>query len=439
MQKQFKRLIFISLCSIILYYLLINHSTESELQQDENCSRYPKESDILYDNIYWQVLEMPRGVVKIFNAYLDDRFSEKIIRVNVLSYEMYISLDVIYCQFWYNDSSEPFVMKANYYILMWPNGWESEPNDKKPYLISCPVYHLRIPQSVSLTNRMCDNATNNVKIINNQPANGRKKKFGLCGKYVKFIQRSYAMRLIEWVHLLRILGVERIHLYNQILHAESLDVMEHFEKMNYLTLYPFLKPSGISDDSTEHHTQDMLLQMVLLNDCFYRNRNLYELIAIFDTDEVIIPVKQNELTWADMMGRFSDNKIDYYVADNVYYPRLKNNRAPNNEIPSYMYMLQHIKGSKRHSKNPNKIYFKSILNTERVVVVHNHSPIVCIDGYFKCVSHNMSFNIAQLSHYRSKMETSSRIALKNDTKLWKYKSELIDRVNQTLLIMQIEP
>jgi hypothetical protein len=83
------------------------------------CGRFPKEQDITFDNTIWQVLEIPRGFVKLMNAYLDERQNQTVVRINANSIPLNISQDNIYCQFWFDDETQPLIVKASEYMLMW--------------------------------------------------------------------------------------------------------------------------------------------------------------------------------------------------------------------------------------------------------------------------------------------------------------------------------
>lgn len=109
--------------SFILYYLIYCASDLIQrkhvyLNQTTKCGRFPQEKDITIDNTIWQVLEISKGFVKILNAYLDTRQNKSVVRINVNSVNLTES-DVFFCQFWFNDSSNPIVVEATETLLMW--------------------------------------------------------------------------------------------------------------------------------------------------------------------------------------------------------------------------------------------------------------------------------------------------------------------------------
>jgi hypothetical protein len=64
-QKRIAMLLIVAI--ICLIYMGTNWTQSSQ------CGRYPQKSDILIDNVNWQVLQIPIGFVYILNAYMDKR------------------------------------------------------------------------------------------------------------------------------------------------------------------------------------------------------------------------------------------------------------------------------------------------------------------------------------------------------------------------------
>ena len=84
----------------------------------EDCGRYPTEKHVTLNSFVWQVLAIPKGVVNILNAYLDLRQNKSVVRINVNSV-MLNELDAFHCQFWFENSSKPTIIKATEVLLIW--------------------------------------------------------------------------------------------------------------------------------------------------------------------------------------------------------------------------------------------------------------------------------------------------------------------------------
>jgi hypothetical protein len=215
-------------------------------------------------------------------------------------------------------------------------------NRKISYLLMCVLDPLqKRPTSVSLVTNPCEIAENNLQIIDNQPPTGVKKEFGVCSKQMSFDDRSFVVRFVEWVHLLKVLGVDKIHAYNRHVHPELFKAITYFEDKGFVEIKPFLEPHGTSYELQRWPMRS--IERNLLNDCFYRNKNLYKYIAIIDPDEIFMPIIETDKNWHDLMANFKDaENLDFFFFSYVYFSH-NESIAKNNDIPSYLYMMQHTK------------------------------------------------------------------------------------------------
>lgn len=426
--RKFLKLILFILAFHASYYLVVLHKpngnelTPNKLTNITLCGRYPSKDDIAIDNKIWQILEMPKGSLKLLNAYLDTRHNERIVRVNANGVKLDIKKDKIFCQFWFDESSDPIVIKSSEYLLLWYESWGLKADDKRPYLISCPLPNVegKLPTSVSLTNTLCGKATNIFPFIDNQPVDGFKDEFGVCTRPLAFDSKDSAMRFIEWVHLLKILGASEVNVYINSSIVEFNEILDLLEQEKLVKRHIFINPSNVS----EGRTQQKIIEMNALNDCFYRVRNLYDYVVILDPDEVIMPVKESDNSWHDMLLNNFDMsmKYDSLCAESVYYPRSAIETF--DDIPKYHIMLQRIQRSAKFSKLGSDV--KSFIVPERIVAVSSQYSFFC---YVKlCNTWSMPTDVAQKSHY----EDVAVNATISDKTIWKFKDELIDAVQKTL-------
>jgi Glycosyltransferase family 92 len=206
-------------------------------------------------------------------------------------------------------------------------------------LISCPIVDIRkVPRSVSLTTNRCDNAENNLQIIDNHPTDGVKKEFGVCVKQLTYPNRDFIVRFIEWVHMLRILGNTKVHFYNRMIHPELVKVVKYLEQQNLVDMKPFLEPSSLSNRMLRT-LPTLILEAAVINDCFYRTKNLYKYLAILDPDEVIIPINESNRSWHDLLQNVPPS-YDVYFQRLITYHNTES--KPIEGIPDYLYMLRHV-------------------------------------------------------------------------------------------------
>ena len=205
----------------------------------------------------------------------------------------------------------------------------------------CSFDHLKFtPTAVSLTLNPCQLADNNLKIINNHPPNGVQKEFGVCTKQLSYDNRSFTFKFVEWVHLLRILGVEKIFGYNRFVHQDTTKAIKYFEDKGWVEMYPFLEPQGTVFELTSWPTR--AIERVLLNDCFYRNFNLFKYIAVIDPDEILMPLKENITNYHDMIKSFPDHKqYDFFFFSYVYFSSNENDFFVQ-KIPAHHHMLRNV-------------------------------------------------------------------------------------------------
>jgi Glycosyltransferase family 92 len=318
------------------------------------------------------------------------------------------------------------------------SGWTKSTNMKMSYLLSCPIdSDGELPKSVSLTTLRCADVTNRLDIIDNRPPNGVKQKFGICTKQLNYEGREFIVKFIEWIHLLQLMGVSKVHMTVIEVHEEMVQFLEYFEKLGFIEWKRYKDPKDIGDNKL-FSSQHRFLQMLVENDCFYRTKDLYEHIVLIDPDEIIMPLNEADLTWEDVWNRLnlSRNDVDSVSFQDVYFPVTPDLPWP--DIPTYDYMLQHVKRT-IPNVNPNELQSKSFFQPDNVIVVYNHHAMFCLNSANNsCKIVEAPVSIAQLNHYRNEMKTKVKANVK-DRVIWKYKNELINAVEETLNHFNFQP
>lgn len=101
----------------------------------------------------------------------------------------------------------------------------------QPYLTACVLpqrYKDQIPQSISLVEKQCDNATNNLRVIYEKPA--ERKDFAVCVKGLDFLHEDLSVRLVEWIELLNLLGADKVFFYELQVHPNISKVLKYYEQ-----------------------------------------------------------------------------------------------------------------------------------------------------------------------------------------------------------------
>ena len=126
------------------------------------------------------------------------------------------------------------LFESNYHPCK--QSWTDPQRFLQSFLLSCPLpesHSNQVPSSVSLVRRECQNngksSTNSLRVIYNRGlsflfilddkiidvsyiGNGPKKKFAVCSKGLNHLG-DYSYRFIEWIEVIRSLGVHKIFLY----------------------------------------------------------------------------------------------------------------------------------------------------------------------------------------------------------------------------------
>uniref|UniRef100_A0A1B6FCX5 Glycosyltransferase family 92 protein n=1 Tax=Cuerna arida TaxID=1464854 RepID=A0A1B6FCX5_9HEMI len=428
------------------------YKNKNMFYKNESCAKYPSIFELEFNNIYWQTLHTSNGTFHFYGAYYDIRKLSKIgPAVRILGMINRIEPTVkTYCQFWFENHKEPVFVKTMEYKYIWYKKWGNyKQGIFQPYLIACQIpqpYHKLVPSSVSVVEKVCDIASNNLRIIYNKPE--KKKGFAVCVKGLDFLYDDLSVRLIEWIELLGILGAEKVFFYELQVHPNISKVLRHYNDIGKVEVVPLTLPGGQPNipgfqhlyltKKVNHKRQN---ELIPYNDCLYKNLYTYEYIALLDIDEVIMPVK--EMSWRALMDKAlpkalalkNETRASYNVRNVYFLDDLLHDHGWFKDIPRYMHMLQHVYRSKNFTK-PNQ-YVKCFHNPERALTLHNHFPLACLSS--GCTSYAIEVEDAQLQHYRADCVRTLKKTCDEfrhnsviDTTIWKFKDTLIARVTETL-------
>ncbi|XP_028144962.1 uncharacterized protein LOC114338558 isoform X1 [Diabrotica virgifera virgifera] len=433
----------------IIYW---NKNKNKPMGSNNTCARFPSMFDLEFNNIYWQTLRTSNGTFQLFGAYLDNRPNNRLgPTVRILGMIDRIEANVTtYCQFWFDNKKDPVMAKTFEYKYIWYKKWGNYKHGiYQPYLIACilpPKFKDQIPQSVSLVEKQCDNATNNLRIIYEKPK--VKKDFAVCVKGLDFLHEDLSVRLVEWIELLNLLGADKVFFYELHVHPNISKVLKHYEQEGKIHVTPINLAGGQPNAPSFQHlyltkktNQKRQNELIPYNDCFYKHMYEYKYIILLDIDEVIMPLEGT--TWKGLMDKvlhkaLSTNKEERasYNVRNVYFlDDLMHDHGWFKDIPKYMHMLQHVYRTKNFTK-PGQ-YVKCFHNTDKVLTLHNHFPLSCIGS--GCTSYAIETVDAQLHHYRADCVKTLKKTCEEfrktrvmDTTIWKFKDPLVNRVTKTL-------
>lgn len=431
MSKVFKKVLLmlpLLACAQILFFRSLKLIKKATSQ---SCGRFPTAADIKIDNKIWQVLEQPnRGPIKIWNAYYDDRQNVKSVKLNIMSPRLVLGNSTFFCQLWFDEESPPLISKTSSTQILWWHDFEEDSKFVIPYFVMCeiPKNESRMPVSVSLVHNACDHAANNVKIIDNKPEGGKRKKFGVCSKAVKYTDSKFVTRFIEWVHWMEIMGAEKIHFSYFEIHPDMMKAVKYFEDKGFVEISPYSEPSGLYEDETR--IKEFITEENVYNDCFYRVRNLYEHLAVLDFDEILVPTNESDRNWSDLIKRIDSINATSYDAMVFEGFLMAKNESFVTEVPKSVYTLGHLLFYKA-AFDPGK----SIIKPDLLLTINTHFPISKIGQQNRF---NVPSQVGRVFHYRNDVSERENTETEQAKQLVSYKDELTKKIEKTLTDLKID-
>lgn len=407
------------------------------------CNNHSPIGNIRVENEFWQILTTSNGTFKMFNAYYDTRNASEHAVIRILTFIDKPFPEVkTFCQLRFTGIKDPIISATYEYRLMWWKEWGVNSLGSQPHLVACknPFASFGlVPQSVSLVENECDEASNSLEIIYNTAAMGEKKQFAVCVKDLDFMD-DQSMLVTEWIEILSLLGVDKVFVYVIKIHPNLMRTLRYYESMGKVKVEMITEPEGLPN-RLQSLTQWLQNEMISLNDCLYKHMYEYEFLSPLDIDEIILPTKPKDRTWSELISQITEKgklpRKDAYVARNVFFLSDNNHEGElQQEVPPYMPFLQHIYRAQNFSGEG--IGSKSFQSTDSVVVMHNHFPMQCYNKHL-CETSNIPMETAQLQHYRRDCENYPKDECQGfkdhtvkDLTLWKYKDELIENFKKSL-------
>lgn len=115
-QRYFICLFAVTLLAIYLFNKTL--VTVNSIGMSSKCGRYPKDSEVPIDNMMWQILRNPSGFLYLMNAYLDLRWNKTVV-VNAIGAGLKLTVDKIFCQYWFEEQEQPIIVKALNLQSLW--------------------------------------------------------------------------------------------------------------------------------------------------------------------------------------------------------------------------------------------------------------------------------------------------------------------------------
>ncbi|XP_049869352.1 uncharacterized protein LOC126369102 [Pectinophora gossypiella] len=122
--------------------------------------------------------------------------------------------------------------------------------------------------------------------------------------------------MIEWIELNRLLGVSHFYMYNDSVSDQMECLLRYYARQGLITVLPWNMPISHDDIRTTG-------QNAAFNDCLYRSKSTAGWLLIIDTDEVVMPRQEDNLTALlnSLNKNYSapDIRIGAFMFRNVYF------------------------------------------------------------------------------------------------------------------------
>ncbi|XP_014668838.1 PREDICTED: uncharacterized protein LOC106810079 [Priapulus caudatus] len=240
----------------------------------------------------------------VFSAFLDDRERTPLIRM--IGVANASNIEVVYCQVWPDNATVPLVVQATFVALP-----EIHNHVYGGYFIVCNVSGTSRPVAVSVTAERCDASPANVLLVHHQVSQRKRGEFGVCvPAFIKNFNDVAA--LLEFVEMHRILGADKITMYNSSIHGDVDAILRRLQNDGIVEVIQWkisTKETGDVGVTTRHGTPvdvHYAAQLACIQDCLYRNMHAYEFVAFLDLDETITPHKHR--TWRQMLRYLEENR-----------------------------------------------------------------------------------------------------------------------------------
>ena len=332
------------------------------------------------------------------DAYLDDRNNETYLRMFGLQRKDKINVD-FKCSWTTVEKGVEIATEVKAKRILVDSSW---PTWAPHFAVD---FDCKLPHGIKPTVAMLVSADgkHNFKMpvahTNVQP---ERDTLGIC---VKPITGHFSVsRIVEWVELIRLAGVNKIILYNSDIFGTARYVLDYYEKIDVATVvtWPFLLAVLQSVDNQKISPEERYgiyqqTYLLAMHDCLYRFRGKYENLLFIDLDEVLLPTKHRHLIDMTKAMR-AQFKMGAGFLFNTAWHFEEHGEIKNESVPDYLYMQRYARATL-----PCDVQPKSIVSSDRAISLNFHS-ILDVPRHEYSNEVMSSENFAYLHHYRGRCD-----------------------------------
>lgn len=224
-----------------------------------------------------------------------------------------------------------------------------------------------------------------------------------------------ALRIVEFVELYKILGVEKFYFYNMSISNDVNKLFEHYRSTDTAEILRWDIDHVMKMDEEIIHYFGI---MATLNDCFYRASFVdgFKYIIIADFDEIILPMKH--MTLFEFLDEHDNDSIHSFVIRNFFvFGKFESDfsNVPENAVNKFLYTqakIIRIKNSIGDYKWFN-VRTKLIGKRDEIIEIGNHYVWEAFSG---TKEHYVDSKDALMLHYRDKCTAGKADCLQGTVK-----------------------
>ena len=274
----------------------------------------------------------------------------------------------LWCHVWYHTVDNAMVLRA-YLNPIGAGKQMTDGSELVEHVVTCPVTTVAcVPVSVGLAWGTSVNEITSFRVpIEKAQNTSYQQSLAVC------VSASFGHidihRVIEWLEMQQILGVQLVVIYN---HSVSQSVGHILSQYAHAASVSRLKVE--LRQTHAFMSDDVLLHMSpVINDCMYRFSAQFRYFAVIDLDEVIVPRHVYTIpALIESLSFMNALPVALFIFRNAYFfldipvDDLQRPSHPNAELSTYLVHRRRLIAS------PPAYSVKSIVNAQACVAMHNH-------------------------------------------------------------------
>lgn len=402
-----------------------------------------------------EVFEIKSLKLFISGAYLDSRYGHFAVRLPVL-HEVARKYSLI-CMFKVGEQIFPSQVDIDEVFPTWPPdsnytaallSCTTPRNQKIDYsevFVVDQFHYGHLSKDMLLNSNEADGARHFVRVplLKPQPRMAGQHHLAICLKATDAFPQPNL--LLEWFEFYRQYGVSHFYMYDASIttEPETTKILEFYQSINILSLirFPFAQkvPEDISWrkplDKAQAFSVKQQIQLVSINDCFYRFHDKVRQFLLVDLDELLIPSRDEDLL--ELSHRAFKDYPDYgnILFQNSWYFANQQSTDTRNHTKFFSFFdFEKPVRTMASEKQPKGIVQSSAARTLNWhCIIHLHESVS-----FKSFTIINPIDYGLIHHFRNvceekfHLETCQNLAEKSvqDSFLLNYKQVVTERVQQ---------